>query len=197
MSKIIVQFPADCYVRPKVSLDQDGNQVVNPETGEVVKKRGYYRGIVISGKEEFLKHYVDRSGNPVRQPDNGDTVYYSLSAPNVKGRDANGKTVYENMELEAWSSTDNSGVTKRGIKLVAGRNSNEEALEELKKVRESLGNDEAMLDVYKQKVAQVAENAFDTALRNLKNRSNASAPVNAQTPEPEGVKEPNSDEPSF
>jgi hypothetical protein len=196
--EIKVQFPADCYVQPRVARDEDGNPIVNPETGEQVKKRGYYRGIVIEGKEAFREHYVDRNGNPVRQPkESKDLIYYSLNAPELVGRDASGKPVYAIMTLQAWSNTDNNGVTKRGIKVVDGRNQNELDLAELKKVREMLGDEEAVTGEYNQRVAQVARNAFDNALRNVRNRSTATTEAPAQTLEPQPFSEPDPNEPSF
>lgn len=189
--EIKVQFPADCYVQPRVARDEDGNPIVNPETGEVVRKRGYYRGIVIEGKEAFREHYVDRNGNPVRQPkESKDLIYYSLNAPEVVGRDASGNTVYAIMKLQAWSNTDNNGVTKRGLKVVEGRNQSELDLAELAKVREMLGNDDAVTGEYKQRVAQVAKSAFENALRNLRNRSTVTTEAPAQTLENERVIEP-------
>jgi hypothetical protein len=178
--QIKVQFPADCYIRERVARDSDGNPIVNPETGEVVKKRGYYRGVVVTNTEAFREHYVDRNGNAVRQPEN-ETIYYSLGAPEIKGYNK-GVPIYGDMVLETWSSTDNNGVTKRGIKVVEGRNDDEVALEAASIVLEQFSNDKsgAAQEMYKQHVAALASNAFAKAIAAAKNRNASSSSASPQ-----------------
>ena len=195
--QIKVQFPSDCYVLPRVARDSDGNPIVNPETGEVVTKRGYYRGKVVTNTEAFREHYVDRNGNAIRQPDN-ETIYYSLGAPEVKGYNK-GVPIYGEMVLETWSSTDNNGVTKRGIKVVEGRNEDEVALEAAAAVLEQFSKDKsgAAQEMYKQHVASLASNAFAKAIAAAKNRNASSASVNTQQPENQPVKVVVSEEEPF
>lgn len=187
--QIKVQFPSDCYVRKRVARDNDGNPIINPETGEVVTKRGYYRGVVVSNTEEFREHYVDRSGNRVRQPEN-ETIYYSLNAPAVVGY-KNGAPIYGDMVLETWSSTDNNGITKRGIKVVEGLNDDQVALEAAAMVLEQFANDTsgAAQEQYKQYVATLASNAFAKAIAAAKNRNSSSATPSAQPAERQVVKD--------
>lgn len=135
MSKIIVQFPKDAYIRSRTVSE------IDPVTGQPVTrvKNGYYRGIVISGQDEFLEHYVDQQGNAIRQPADGTVVYYSATKPQTLIN--NGVFVgYGNMELEAWHSTQEDGSVRKGIKVIAGVDDVQLLNDELKKATEGIDN---------------------------------------------------------
>lgn len=144
--KVIVRFPKGCMVRP--------TQVAGAPA-----KKPYYRGIVISGQEEFRKHYIDsRTGLPVRQPDNGvETIYYSPQEPAFM-RDAQGNIIpgqYADMELECWSSTrtDDMGaeVTRKGVKVVSGQGDMSLLVDDIKSIANS-GLDEDSQRMIKEKM---------------------------------------------
>jgi hypothetical protein len=133
MSKIIVQFPKDAYIRSRNVSE------IDPITGLAVTrvKNGYYRGIVISGEDDFLEHYVDQQGNAIRQPNDGTVVYYSATKPQTIIN--NGVFAgYGNMELEAWSSTQDDGSIRKGIKVIAGIDDVQLLNDELKKATEGI-----------------------------------------------------------
>jgi hypothetical protein len=188
MSKITVQFPADCYIRPRAARDAQGN-IVHDEHGKPVMKRGYYRGIVVSGEDEFLEHYVDRNGNPINQPSDGTTVYYSLNAPNVD-RYEKGLPVYQPMELEAWSSTNPDGSERRGVKVVDGRNTLEAAVEAANMISESLTGHAAEIakTIYEQELAVEIRRNMSAAIAAARNRQGGSAAkTETQKPDPQTV----------
>lgn len=174
-AKITVQFPADCYVRPRAARDLQGNVVLDDQ-GKPVMKRGYYRGIVVSGQEEFLKNYVDRNGNQINQPSDGTVVYYSLNAPNVE-RYEKGLPVYQTMELEAWSSTNPDGTERRGVKVVEGRNTLEVAVEAANMISESLTGHAAEIakTIYEQELAVEIRKSMAAAITAARNRNVSSA----------------------
>lgn len=191
--QIKVQFPADCYVRPRMARDTQGNVVLD-ENGKPVMKRGYYRGIVVENEDLFLQNYVDRNGNPINQPSDGTVVYYSLNAPNVL-RYEKGLPVYEDMELEAWSSTNPDGSERRGLKVVEGRNKLEVAVEAANMITESLTGHAAEVAkaIYEEQLAVEIRNAMSAAINAARNRNGGSTTQqsnggsNAQQPENERV----------
>jgi len=145
MSKVIVKFPKGCMVRPTQVAGQ-------------APKKPYYRGIVISGAEEFRKHYLKPDGTPVRQPDNGvETIYYSPQEPAFM-RDAQGNIIpgqYADMELECWSSTrtDDMGaeVTRKGVKVVSGQGDMSLLVDDIKSIANS-GLDEDSVRMLKEQL---------------------------------------------
>ena len=193
-SKITVQFPADCYVRPRAARDAQG-KVMLDEQGKPVMKRGYYSGIVIEGEDEFLENYVDRNGNQINQPSDGTVVYYSLNAPNVE-RYEKGLPVYQNMELEAWSSTNPDGSERRGVKVVEGRNTLEVAVEAANMISESLTGHAAEIakTIYEQELAVEIRKNMSAAIAAARNRQGGSA---TQQPEPQTVIKKNDDDDPF
>ena len=166
--QIKVSFPKNCLVRrSKEQMAQN--------------KRPYYRGIVMTNTETFREHYVNKDGEAIRQPETGETVFYTVEPPRAK-RDSQGNILfgqYEDMVLEPWTSEDG----RKGLSIVEGRSDNAELSDQLNSLESQFGVETATI-VRQQIAADIAKDL----MQSVRNRQSAQANRNVvnNTPIPTG-----------
>lgn len=162
--QIRVSFPKNCLVRrSKEQMAQN--------------KRPYYRGIVMTNTEVFKEHYVNKDGEAIRQPETGETVFYTVEPPRAK-RDSGGNILfgqYEDMVLEPWSSADG----RKGLSIVEGRSDNAVYVDELNSAESQFGPEMAAM-IREKIAADIAANL----MQSVRNRQSAQSNRNVVSSTP-------------